>query len=158
MFNVNDSIFFRSGQIQDDECEEVEEWSRCGCCGDPNKKLKSCNFCGQLACPTDLSHQRPYPINNANKAKFGTQVCMTCDFKFLYRDAMFELMAKVEGRDIELKIYQEEVGQQEQNYDLLVQKLSKQKMERAKLTQIIAVDKADLISAREDCEIDLSNS
>jgi hypothetical protein len=31
-------------------------------------------------------------------------------------------------------------------------------MERAKLTQIIAVDKADLISAREDCEIDLSEA
>jgi hypothetical protein len=31
-------------------------------------------------------------------------------------------------------------------------------MERAKLTQIIAVDKADLIAAREDCEIDLMDA
>lgn len=34
-------------------------------------------------------------------------------------------------------------------------KLTKQKTERAKLTQIIAVDKAELLTAREDCEIDL---
>lgn len=35
---------------------------------------------------------------------------MTCDFKFLYRDAMFELLSKIELRDMELKIYQEELS------------------------------------------------
>lgn len=68
---------------------------------------------------------------------------------------MFELLSKIELRDVELKIYQEELSQQELHYDSLNSKLTKQKMERAKLTQIIAVDKADLIAAREDCEIDL---
>ena len=67
MFNVNDPIFLRARELDQDECEEIEEWSRCGCCGDSTKKLKPCNFCGQLACPTDLNHQRPYPIDNQNK-------------------------------------------------------------------------------------------
>ena len=111
MFNVNDPIFTRSKELPEDECEEVEEWSRCGCCGDSSKKLKACNFCGQLACPTDLSHQRPFPMNNPQKLRLSTQVCRTCDFKFLYRDAMFELLSKLELRDVELKIYQEELNQ-----------------------------------------------
>lgn len=155
MFNANDPIFSRKRDLDADEREEVEEWSRCGCCGDSTKKLKSCNFCGQLACPVDLNHQRPYPFDNPNKQRIATQVCLTCDFKFLYRDAMFELLSKIEGRDMELKIYQEELSQQELHFDSLNSKLTKQKTERAKLTQIIAVDKAELLTAREDCEIDL---
>jgi len=46
MFNVNDPIFTRSKEISEEEKEEVEEWSRCGCCGDSSKKLKNCDFCG----------------------------------------------------------------------------------------------------------------
>ena len=39
-----------------DEWEQLEDWSRCGSCGESNKKLKSCHFCGQLTCPPDLNH------------------------------------------------------------------------------------------------------
>jgi hypothetical protein len=46
MFNVNDPVFFTKHRISPDLCEEVEEWSRCGSCGDPSKKLKNCDFCG----------------------------------------------------------------------------------------------------------------
>jgi hypothetical protein len=42
MFNVNDPIFKLSDKLEDDDLEEVEEWSRCGCCGIEHKKLKHC--------------------------------------------------------------------------------------------------------------------
>jgi hypothetical protein len=34
MFNVNDPIFQRDEPIAEDDTEELEEWSRCNCCGD----------------------------------------------------------------------------------------------------------------------------
>jgi NADH:ubiquinone oxidoreductase subunit C len=46
MFNVNDAIFSLKNMLPEDEWEEQEEWSRCGCCGEQNKKLKACHFCG----------------------------------------------------------------------------------------------------------------
>lgn len=42
MFNVNDEIFKRRFELPDDEHEELEDWSRCGVCGDSSKKLKGC--------------------------------------------------------------------------------------------------------------------
>ena len=56
MFTVNDAIFSLKNMLPEDEWEELEDWSRCGCCGDKNFKLKACHFCGQLACPNDLNH------------------------------------------------------------------------------------------------------
>lgn len=55
MFNVNDQIF-KIKNYDPDNNEELEEWSRCNSCGDPNKKLKNCHFCGNLTCPNDLNH------------------------------------------------------------------------------------------------------
>ena len=45
MFNISDPIFTRQQRVDDSEFEEIEEWSRCGSCGDPSsqtfgKKLK----------------------------------------------------------------------------------------------------------------------
>jgi hypothetical protein len=106
MFNVNDPIFCRKVAVPGDECEDLEEWSRCGSCGDPAvKKLKNCQFCGNLNCPTCLNHQRHFPVDNADRARFTTQVCTTCNAKFLYRDAMYELMSRLEVRDEECRIY-----------------------------------------------------
>ena len=51
MFNVNEPIFSRRIAISTDDYEEIEEWSRCGSCGESNKKLKNCQFCGNLTCP-----------------------------------------------------------------------------------------------------------
>jgi hypothetical protein len=42
MFNVNDPIFKLANKVNAEDLEELEEWSRCGCCGDPSKKLKHC--------------------------------------------------------------------------------------------------------------------
>ena len=43
MFHINDKIFTRTAKIDDDELEQLEEWSRCNCCGDQEKirKLKN---------------------------------------------------------------------------------------------------------------------
>jgi len=42
MFNVNDPIFKLSNKIDNDDLEELEDWSRCNSCGEPHKKLKHC--------------------------------------------------------------------------------------------------------------------
>ena len=155
MFNVNDKIFTRRIAISEDEYEELEEWSRCSSCGESNKKLKNCHFCGQLTCPTDLNHMRHYPVDNPSRTRVSNQVCMTCNCKFLYRDAMYELMSRLELRDEEMNMYQIEYQQEEQMYDNLVTKLTKQKTERAKLNQIIAVDREEMLRIKDDCDNDL---
>jgi hypothetical protein len=34
MFNVNDAIFKLSDKIDKEDYEELEDWSRCNCCGE----------------------------------------------------------------------------------------------------------------------------
>lgn len=65
MFNVNDPIFHLRVALSSDDFEDVEEWSRCNCCGDANiKKLKNCHFCGSLNCAPCLNHQRHFSVDN----------------------------------------------------------------------------------------------
>jgi hypothetical protein len=62
------------------------------------KKLKFCQFCAQANCGLCLNKTRPYPKNNNDKARRG-QICLQCDKKFLYRDALHENKIKLEIRD-----------------------------------------------------------
>ena len=133
MFNVNDPIFQLKEKLSEDEWEEVESWSRCNCCGETNKKLKCCHFCGQLTCPTDLNHQRAYPMDNPSRKKFSTQVCLTCNSKLHYRDAMFELTHRLERFGDHKLVLEEELKSQEFAYDITNKKLTKQKTDRAKI-------------------------
>ena len=43
MFHINDRIFTRAAKPDEDELEQLEDWSRCNCCGDQEKfrKLKN---------------------------------------------------------------------------------------------------------------------
>lgn len=91
-----------------EDCEEADEYSRCGCCAE-DKKLKNCDFCGTLTCPTHLSYQRPYPVDNPSRKKISSQVCFACNSKFLYRDAMFEMMTRMELFDAQSGFYQSEL-------------------------------------------------
>ena len=93
--------------VKDDECEPHDEYSRCSCCAEKNK-LKHCNFCGNLTCPAHLDHQRPYPVNNVSRTRHSNSVCLACNSKFLYRDAMFEMMTRIELIDAETEFYQNE--------------------------------------------------
>ena len=57
------------------------------------------DFCGLYYCPKCFKKERPFPMENPDKKRVG-QVCVVCNTKFLYRDAMYELMNKLEARDI----------------------------------------------------------
>ena len=107
-FNIQDQIFYRSDRIPENETEEIEDWSRCNCCGDSTKKLKWCDFCGQLTCITCVDHQRPYPIDNPERKKLAEQVCVTCNAKFLYREALQELILKLEDKEDQAKGLEEQ--------------------------------------------------
>ena len=141
MFNVNDPIFVLQGRVPEDQCEMVEEWSRCNCCGDSQqRKLKNCHFCGELSCNKCLYKQRPYPVQ-PNAAAIETEqikpweqsrgeICIVCNKKFLYRDAMYELMGKLQIRDLHKKSMEKELQKEEYAYDQIVSNLSKVKQER----------------------------
>jgi len=103
MFTINDPVFKRDDRIPEDETEEIEDWSRCNCCGDSVKKLKWCDFCGMLTCVTCIDHVRPFPIDNLERKRVAEQVCLTCNAKLLYREALNELLIKLEDKDDQAK-------------------------------------------------------
>ena len=57
-------------------------------------------------------------------------ICQICNRKFLYRDAMYELMGKLHVRDFDHKALQKELEREEYAYDQVVTSLSKAKQER----------------------------
>ena len=73
------------------------------------KKIKYCQFCGNGNCGQCQYKTRPYPKNNAEKARRGA-ICLQCDKKFLYRDALHENQIKLGLRDTNTQ----------QNFDRLV--------------------------------------
>ena len=65
-------------------------------------------------------------------------ICTICNRKFLYRDAMYELMGKLQMRDYTRKQLEKELEREEYVYDPVVSNLSKAKQDRrthAKLLQ-----------------------
>ena len=63
------------------------------------KLVKFCHFCGEATCMKCLSGKtRPYPKENQDKERRGN-ICIQCDKKFLYRDALQETNIKLEFRD-----------------------------------------------------------
>lgn len=104
VFNVNDRIFTIDCKIDEHDCEPKEDWSRCNACGDNDvRKLRNCNFCGDLTCPRCLYKTRPYPGEANESRKSRGEICITCNRKFLYRDAMYELMGMLEMKDTNKK-------------------------------------------------------
>ena len=156
VFNVNDQIFSIEDKVADDDCESKDDWSRCNGCGDNDvKKLRNCFYCGDLNCPRCLYKTRPYPSeNNTNRAKRG-EICVTCNKKFLYRDAMYELMAKLEMKDITKKQYVNELGKEEYKYDQVVGALSKAKMQRRDGARRLKKEREECLRDQEDMEFQL---
>jgi hypothetical protein len=111
VFSYKDPIF-RLAEAEQDR-EEVTEFSQCNCCGD-KAKLKHCAFCGQLTCPKHLDHQRMFP---ADKPKHSTQVCQNCESKVLYREALFEMLAKMEVWDALVEMGEEWLKEDMYLYD-----------------------------------------
>jgi hypothetical protein len=126
VFNVNDPIFELENRIPVDESEQKEDWSRCNCCGDSDlRKLRSCFFCGDLHCPRCLFKTRPYPSESNKDRSSRGDICITCNKKFLYRDAMYELMAKLEMKDNRKKQFAMALTREEYKYDNIVSNLSR---------------------------------
>ena len=98
---MNDKIFSLTGPLSEDYYEPLEDWSRCNNCGESNKKLKNCTFCGELNCTVKcLVKQRAYPMHEVDQetgkaVQRRGEICVVCNTKLLYRDAMSELMAKL---------------------------------------------------------------
>ena len=44
MFHVSDPIFARTEPLLDEDCEPLEDYSRCNCCGDSTKLNKFKNW------------------------------------------------------------------------------------------------------------------
>jgi hypothetical protein len=75
--------------------------------------LRNCFYCGELNCPWCLYKTRPYPGNDdTNRSKRG-EICLTCNRKFLYRDAMYELMGMLEMKDTAKKNLMNRLNTQE---------------------------------------------
>jgi hypothetical protein len=89
-FRLNDPIFELSRAFEESECKPIDESSQCTSC-DETKKLKPCLLCTFPACPKHLVHQRPVPIDNADRKRLASQVCFLCQCKFLYRECFTEL-------------------------------------------------------------------
>ena len=67
---------------------------------------------------------------NDPKLQIRGEICQICNRKFLYRDAMYELMGKLQLRDLNKKQLELELSREEYVYDQIVANLSKAKQER----------------------------
>ena len=54
------------------------------------------------------------------KSQIRGDICQICNRKFLYRDAMYELMGKLQLRDLSKKQNEKELQREEYLYDQVV--------------------------------------
>ena len=93
------------------------------------KKLKFCQFCAQANCQQCIYKTRPYPKNNPDKIRRGA-ICLKCDKKFLYRDALHENQIKLELRDTQNEAKKSNISLAEINYNQLVNEISNMNQKR----------------------------
>ena len=80
------------------------------------------------------------------KVKMGLtrgDICQICNRKFLYRDAMYELMGKLQMRDFNHKALEKELEREEYTYDQIVSNLSKAKQERRNNARALQKEKQE---------------
>jgi len=87
------------------------------------KKLKFCQFCAQANCGNCLYKTRTFPRNNPQRLNRG-HICIQCDKKFLYRDALHENQLKLEIRDKKAEQTRELLAGQEKRYGEMVSELT----------------------------------
>lgn len=95
------------------------------CCANISsaKKVKYCQFCAQGNCSSCLQKSRPFPKNNPDKTRRGA-ICLQCDKKFLYRDALHENQIKLGLRDTNTMQNFDKLVDQEQRYEQIVSQLN----------------------------------
>ncbi|CDW71875.1 UNKNOWN [Stylonychia lemnae] len=140
-FDENDEIFQLCEPIDSRFIDTVSE--ECNACLKPSSKLKNCDFCGSLNCPNCIFKTRPFPINNPQRNKRG-QICIVCNKKFLYRDAMHEFAIKLDMKEGVTQTQQEELFQEEEKYDKLMKDLSD-------LQELKQTKKTEYKLAQQDC-------
>jgi hypothetical protein len=141
LYTEQDSIFSLSEEIGRDEWDL--EATDCNNCIKNNQKLKNCQFCGTMNCPTCLYKTRPYPMNNPTKERRGL-ICLACNKKFLYRDAMHEYAIKLELREGVTQTQSEELEFHEEKYNKLMSDLTELKETKMEYSNDLAKKKSDV--------------
>eukprot|EP00347_Sterkiella_histriomuscorum_P020655 403336974 len=141
-FDENDEIFMLSECV--DERFKDHTSAECNACLKPNKKLSNCEFCGTLNCPTCINKSRPFPQRNPQKAQRG-QICIVCNKKFLYRDAMHEFAIKLDMKQGLTLTQQEELIKEEDTYNKLMKDLSD-------LHELKQTTQTEFKLAKQDCQ------
>lgn len=108
--------------------------------------MPNSHFCGQWNCPKCLFKTRPYPMNNPSKLRRGT-ICLGCNKKFLYRDAMHEYTIKLELKEGVTQTQQEDLEKEESKYNKLMKDLTD--LKDTKMSQL-----AQLRSQKDDINFD----
>lgn len=121
IYKFQDEIFDLKEPLPEDELEPLEDYSQCNLCSETSK-LKNCQFCGQLTCSKHLDHQRPFCQDREKKSH---QVCLTCDRRILYREAMLEMKERLEMFDRAVTQGQAWLKEEETQYDKIVTKSQK---------------------------------
>ena len=98
LFNKDDPVFKLRQALPESKRDFGNQ--KCNCCGERNKKLNYCEFCGKLTCDFHLSNNRPFLIDNSSHTRLSEKVCLTCNSKFMYRDFIFEMLRKLEYLDM----------------------------------------------------------
>lgn len=93
------------------------------------KKIKYCQFCAQGNCAQCQYKTRPYPKNNPEKTRRGA-ICLQCDKKFLYRDALHENQIKLGLRDTNTQQNFDKLVDYEHKYELTVAQLNQVNQQR----------------------------
>eukprot|EP00347_Sterkiella_histriomuscorum_P022589 403337913 len=102
-YDDEDQIFELSEEIRKDEQEKISTYQ----------------FCGSLNCPQCVNKSRPYPMKNPSKERRGL-ICIVCNKKFLYRDAMHEFAVQLDMREGVNQNQQEELYKEEDVYNELM--------------------------------------
>lgn len=93
------------------------------------KKLKFCQFCVKPNCSNCLYKSRPFPRNKNSRGN----ICVQCDKKFLYNDALGEQKLKLEVRDTQVERNIQVLKQLEHKYEFLVTDLTQVNLQRSSL-------------------------
>ncbi|CDW76830.1 UNKNOWN [Stylonychia lemnae] len=128
-YDDEDPIFDLEHEISKEEQEKFA--AECPICKKQHAKMKNwyqqnkfihlliSQFCGSLNCPQCVSKSRPYPVKNPAKDKRG-QICLICNKKFLYRDAMHEFAVQLDMKEGVNQNQLEELQFEEETYNELM--------------------------------------
>lgn len=93
-------------------------------------------------------------MGNPTKERRG-QICLACNKKFLYRDAMHEYAIKLELREGATQTQQEDLEHNEERYNRLMSDLTELKEIKEQKSKELAKSKADTNFKMEEVQADI---